>query len=192
MPEDKKDLIALVDSLLSLEGAKGFTREELFDILEGRDDIILPSYLLEESGEDTKEKAVSMLNFISSLSAPKKMKLAVTGNKAVRAVLLRDRSRQIPLLVLENPQISEEEVAELARSTNADETVLRSIAGSNKWMKHYSIKLAIVSNPKVPLDISIKWAKFLKDNDLKRLSKTKSIPQALATQCLRIISMREA
>ena len=175
-----------------LEGADESERSQLSAVLEGRDDIILPSYVLDEEfapGDDETTK--SMHKLIAALSLPQKIKLALRGNKAARSILLRDSNRQVPPLVLENPQITEDEIAELAQNTNTDEELLRLIANNGRWMRSYVLKLAIVANPKVPLDLSIKWVKHLRDADLRRLSRSRNIPQVLATLCMRTLAMRD-
>ena len=186
----RAELESLFNQLL--EGADESERTQLAAVLEGRDDIILPSYVLDEdlNGAD-EDKPQSIHKFIAGLSLPQKIKLAIRGNKAARSVLLRDSNRQVPALVLENPQITEEEVTELAQNTNTDDELLRLIANNGRWMKNYVIKLAIVANPKVPLDLSIKWVKHLRDADLRRLGRSRNIPQVLSTLCLRTLAMRE-
>ena len=57
-------------------------------------------------------------------------------------------------------------------------------------MKIYPIKVALVSNPKTPLDISVKWLKHIKDKELRILAKSKNIPSALVNQCRKLLELR--
>jgi hypothetical protein len=54
------------------------------------------------------------------------------------------------------------------------------IAKDPKWIKTYPIKLAIVSNPKTPLSISVNFLSHLHENDLKALSRDKNISGVLS------------
>jgi hypothetical protein len=80
---------------------------------------------------------------------------------------------------LKNPQIQQRELENFALDPNTPKGVLRSISDTQKWMKDYSMKRAICCNPKTPLDISMKWFRFLTVGDLNKLAKSKSVPQAL-------------
>lgn len=165
---------------------------ELLAMLDARDDIVIPNDLTHEDDNNEDEaKSKSLNSIIAGLTLPQKIKLSMRGNKATRTILLRDKNHLVPKFVLGNPQITEDEIAELARNPNTNEEVLRIIANNSKWMRGYMVKLSIVSNPKVPLDISTKWVKFLKDRDLRQLSRSKNIPQVLATLCMRTAAIRE-
>ena len=167
-------------------------REQIDSIRKGEDSVSLAGEFYEEEGEEPKEEeAQNLFTQIRDMSIPQKIKLAMFGNQMVRAILIRDTNRQIPLYVLENAQITDNEISEFARNTNLDEGIFRAINRNSKWMKNYTIKLALVSNPKVPVDISLKWIKFLRDRDLKQLSKSKNIPGVIASQCRKTVEGRK-
>ena len=162
----------------------------------GADDIKLPLELTQEKPVDEAESAEqggskSLAAIIRDLKLPGKIKLALLGNQTARAVLIRDSNRMISQFVLENPRLTENEVYEFARNKDLDDAIIRAIAVNNSWMKNYSIKWAIISNPKTPLDISVSWCKHLKEKELRLLAKSKNIPQALATQCRKLLEKRQ-
>ena len=92
---------------------------------------------------------------------------------------------------MQNPRLGEVEVVELARNPNLDELVFRAIANNSTWMKNYSVKLNLVSNAKVPIDISLRWVKYLHEGDLRLLAKSKNIPQVIASQCRKIVERKK-
>lgn len=186
----RKELESLFSDLIS-ETPDEVLRGQLEQVLSGADSIVLPEYFLVDGVDELKEDGGgSLFTIIAGLPLPAKIKLALGGNKMARAILVRDTNKQIPLFVLENPQITENEIYEIAKNANIDDSVLRTIASNPKWMKSYQLKLAIVSNPKLPIDLSIKWVKFLQDTDLRKLSRSKNIPQVLASQCLKLLTQR--
>ena len=169
-------------------------RTALKDIIGNLDSISVPDEFLEEGNEgaggeaadDGKRKAS-----IDKLTIPQKVKLALFGNHTARMYLIRDNSsRQIPLFVLKNPRITDGEILEFAKNANLDGSVHRSIAANSQWMRTYAMKVAICFNPKVPVDLTLKWIKFLQDKDMKRLSQSKNIAQVVATHCRRLLDQK--
>ena len=150
------------------------------------DETQFSSALIEERGEVGEQ----ILADIKKLTVPQRIKLAIFGNRGVRGQLIRDSNRMVQICVLNNPRLAEEELAEYARNTQIDETVIRKIANTPTWMKIYAVKFALVSNPKTPVDISIKLLKLLQNKDIQRLSKSKNVPQVLATHALKLLEKR--
>lgn len=173
------------------ESSRGVSIDELIRRIEEVDGKAeLPKKLTEPEAEAEPESEATIFQLLQSMSVPQKIKLALQGNKVARMLLVRDTSKQVPLFVLQNPGITEEEILEIARSTEVSELVFRAIVRNGAWMKSYPIKLQLVSNPRVPIDISMQWVKHLRDRDLRRLMKSKNIPNAVATQCRKLVEKR--
>lgn len=165
--------------------------QQLKTVHEGTDSIWLPEELTKEQDKAPDEaEAANFFTLIQSLTIPEKIKLAMFGNQIARSLLIRDTNRQIPMFVLQNPRLTENEILDFAKNTNLDDAINRAIAGNSKWMKSYSIKLAIVSNPKTPIDVSLRWLKFMQDRDMRRLAKSKGIPQVVAGQCRKMLDRK--
>ena len=165
--------------------------EELELIRQGKDNIELPEEFLKEGDEElTEEETNNLSAAIRDMSIPQKVKLALLGNQVARSLLIRDTNWMVAGFVLENPRLGESEVQEFAKNKDLDQMVYRTISGNSQWMRSYSIKHAIVSNPKTPQDIAIKWIKHMRDRDLRNLSKSKEIPQIIATQCRKLMETR--
>jgi len=169
----------------------------LKSIVRGEDEIEIPKELLAEGsdgetsdGEELDEESANLFALINEMSIAEKIKLALFGNKLARGVLVRDSNRQVSLVVLQNNRLTEGEVVEFAKNSNLDEQIHRNIASNSTWMKNYDMKLAVVTNPKVPIDISMKYVKFLNDRDLKKLSRSKNIPSVISTQCGKMTEKR--
>ena len=139
---------------------------------------------------EEKEESKNLAVLIGDMKLGKKIKLAMLGNMSARAILIKQNSRQVREAVIKNPRITDAEILEFARNSNLDQHVFKMIAKNSTWMKSYNIKCAMVSNPKTPISISMRWIKFLKDKELRNLSKSKSIPSALATQVRKLVEIR--
>lgn len=171
------------------QSAKGVSVDELIRRIEEVDKgPQLPKSLIED-GADTEDEG-TIFQMLQEMTTPQKIKLALQGNKVARTLLIRDKDKQVPMFVLQNPGITEDEILEIVRSTEVSDLVHRAVVRNGAWMKSYQVKLQLVSNPKVPVDISMQWVKHIRDRDLRRLMKSKNIPSAVATQCRKLVEKR--
>jgi hypothetical protein len=162
-------------------------KEAVAQVFNKKDTIVLSDKLVREDGLVPSSDFYSL---IQSLPMAAQIKLALYGNKAVRSILLREVNTHIPLLVLQNPKITLDEILEIAKNTMLDQTIYRAVSSNRSWMKSNSVQLALVSNPKVPIDISLRYVNNLRDKELIRLAKSKNIPQVVATNCKKVIERR--
>ena len=164
-------------------------KEQVREAARGAEAVAIPKALLEEGGKGESEE--QLYKIINDLTIPQKIKLAMFGNMTARGLLIREsKNRQIPLFVLENSRLTENEVQEFSRNTNLSDQVLRAIAQNPEWMKNYTVRVNIVSNPKTPIDASVKWVKYLQVQDLRKLMKSKNIPQVIASQCRKLVDAK--
>jgi hypothetical protein len=180
-------------------------REQATQVLNGADSIALELDLLAEpevnaapfgapvSPELSKEgkEDTDIRTKISKMTLPQKLKLALFGNGVVRGLLVRDSNKLIQLAVLKNPRIQLPEIEEFAKSSHLSEAVLRVIANTDSWMKSYRVKHNLVMNPKAPIDISLKWLKFLNHSDVRAIARSKNVPQVLATAARKKVASEE-
>jgi hypothetical protein len=117
---------------------------------------------------------------LADMTMPQKIKLALFGNSVCRGLLILDPNRMVQQFVLKNPKLQQNEVEAFARNTQMAEGVLRAIADSNTWMKSGSLRYSIVSNPKTPGDVALKWLRYLPVADLRKIAKSKNLPQLIA------------
>lgn len=146
-------------------------------------------YLDEISGvvdeQKVKVRSESLLQKVRKKSMAGKVRLAMTADKETRDLLIRDSSRMVQIAVLSNPRITDGEVASIAYSRHVDEEVLRRIAGSREWIRFYPVRLALATNPKTPLSISMKLIAGLNRQDLKNIARSKSVPSVVANEARR-------
>jgi len=140
--------------------------------------------------DKTDKKAKSRYQEIRDLPVPDKVKLAMSGDKEARAILIRDSNKQVQEAVLNSPRITEAEIAAVANSRNVSDELLRKIASNREWMKNYQVRLALVNNPKTPLPVGLKIIGTLMLADLKRLSKSKGVSNVLVTTAQRNLAKK--
>jgi hypothetical protein len=133
---------------------------------------------MREAEAKTRDRQ-STLQKISKLKVGDRVQLAMKGSKDERFILIRDGSKVVSSAVLQSPKLSDVEVETFAGMKNVQESVLRDIARSKKFMKSYSVIRALVNNPRCPLDIGLTFMNHLLVNDLKALSMNKNVPETL-------------
>jgi len=80
--------------------------------------------------------------------------------------LLRDPEPDVIRNLLRNPHLTEQDVVGLAARRPTRDVVQRQILAS-RFGNRYSVRLALVSNPYTPTDLSLKLVGFLLRRDLK-------------------------
>ncbi len=157
-------------------------------IQEGVDQIEVPEELVEEPEQKPTEPERRTLQVrIREMSTGERLKLAMRGNREARTILIKDTSLMVRRYVMVNPRISEEEVIQLARNRQVDRELLEMIWRNNEWVNNYQVRLALVKNPKTPIQISLKYISTLMVRDLRLMAKSKNIPTAVNSAAKRMI-----
>jgi hypothetical protein len=152
---------------------------------------------LRKREQEEKEKVAErvkkegLMRKIQALGVGEKIKLAQTGNKSIRTILLNDTNKLVVLTALENPKITEPEIEAIARNRSIIEEAMRKIANNREWMKSYSIMTAVITNPKTPSGLAMNYVKYLKKKDLMLLSKNKGVPDAVRNAALRLVKTKQ-
>jgi hypothetical protein len=156
----------------------------------GTDGISVPGELLEEKPGTVASTGLpqSLYAQILGMGAQEKIKLALRGNRDARSILIRDGAKMIRRFVLQNPRITDGEVVAVARNRSSDEELIRIIADKREWIRNPQVKLALVTNPKTPLDIALKQVQGLGERDLRQLAKSKNVSNAVAVQARRMLA----
>jgi len=137
--------------------------------------------------EKEDKRAKSRFQEIQDMPVPEKIKLAMSGDKEARSILIKDSNKQIQEAVLESPRITEPEIVAIANSRNVGEELLRKISNNRDWMKNYQVRVALANNPKTPLTIGLRIIGTLMISDLKRLSKSKGVSSVLTAAANRFL-----
>lgn len=152
----------------------------------GTDAITVPTQLVDEpaSGEGVEK---TLLQRLQGMTVSERIKLALRGNREVRMLLARDHNRMIRRFVLQNPRMADDEIIAIAKNRSADDEVLRLIADSREWTKNYQVRLSLVTNPKTPLVMSLRFLSGLQDRDVRMLAKSKNVSATVANAAKRIV-----
>jgi len=122
-----------------------------------------------------QQTAMTALQRINHMSISQRIRLALTGNKTERLILIKDANRMVQLAVIESPKMADDEVLIHTRNLSLSGEIIGKIANNRDWTKNYTIILALVQNPKTPINRSISFIKQLHARDLKLLIRDRNI-----------------
>lgn len=143
-----------------------------------------------DSAEDQQRK-LTITQRIMKMSVAEKIKLATLGNREARTILVRDANKLVSLAAAQSPRITDGEILSLAHSKTASAEILRYIYENRDFLKTYSIRVALVRNPKVPLPTALKFLPTLQDKDIKDLARDRNVPATVQAQAKAWVSKRE-
>lgn len=190
---------------------EGLLDEELIEEIDGPDEELieevgdldeelsedggdLDKELTEESGDDyndDEEVSGGVYQMIQNMTVGDKIKLALTGNKEVRGVLLKQSNKVVSRSVVRNPKITNDEIAQLTQTRSVSDEILREIARNDEWLKNYGIRRGLAFNPKTPVQISLKLITKLNVKDLVALSNSKGVPNVIAASAKKIVNRKK-
>jgi hypothetical protein len=133
----------------------------------------------EEGEEKLRQKFVPLHVLIGQLTITQKIRRAVLGNAVERLLLVRDANRLVAQAAVKSPNMRDGEAIQISASRAVGEDVLRIIAQNREFVRHYQVKLNLVSNPRTPLTFAARLLPHLRDNDVRALSKSKNVSGAI-------------
>lgn len=142
-----------------------------------------------EGTEEVKPQFRNLSFKIRDMLPSEKIRLALIGDSAARAILVRDTNRMVAHAAVSSPRMSETEAVRIAHSKEVPDDVLRYIGNKRDWTRNYEIKRALVFNPKCPTGIAIKYISHMRESDLRNLARSRNVPipiKTAATQRLQL------
>ncbi|PYR32908.1 MAG: hypothetical protein DMF92_00595 [Acidobacteria bacterium] len=129
----------------------------------------------EEEGEDRE----SLMQRLSKMTFPDRLKAASKGSREMRAILIRDPNKMIAAAVMSSPKLTDAEVEGIAKMASVSEDVLRIIGANRNWMKKYKIFAALTRNPKTPVALTLNILSRLNAKDMSTLAVDRNVPEAV-------------
>jgi hypothetical protein len=202
MDDETGELLEFIDTLSGQESLNAESVAGLRKLVTGEAPADLPAELVEEKSQQEEERQwkmkvmsedehVDLRAKLVNMPIPEKIKLALFGNSLCRMLLILDNSRVVQLCVLRSPRLRVAELEVFVKNPNISELVLREISKSRKWMKSYSLKLHIVTNPKTPGDVALKWLHFLVKADLRKIAMSRNLPQLVVVNARKLVADAE-
>jgi len=163
--------------------------EDLEEPTEDAAELLPPKISAEELAKKKKKKDESapLHSRIAEMNISEKIRMATIGPGAARALFLRDTNKLVAAAAIRSPMIQEQDVERISRMRTVHDEVLRIIASKGEWVENHTIKFNLVANPRTPIAQASRFVSHLRDDELKRLEKSRDVSapiRALARQIL--------
>jgi hypothetical protein len=145
-----------------------------------------------QQGTGQGKKKFNVMQAVQRMTSPQKIKLALSGGKEARGLLIRESNKQVSTAVLENPRITDGEIEFFAKSQNLSEDIMRKIGTNSDWTKKYNVAHSLVNNPKCPPGIAVGFVIRMTDKDLGMLEKSRNVSEAVRSAARRLNAMKKA
>jgi hypothetical protein len=127
------------------------------------------------------------LKAVLSSAVNKKITQATLGSREDRSRLIKEQNRIIIYSVINSPKITDDEIVAYAGNKNLSKEVPFLISTEREFTKKYTVKVALVNNPKTPLLTSTKFLRHLTGKDLTKVAKSKNVPKVLSKTAFKML-----
>ncbi len=169
-PAPESESVAVKEAAKDAAGEDGFSTDEI---------------------EEFEDETLSKYQMLLDMPVAEKIKMALTGDKEWRALLIRESNKMVCNSVLKNPRISDGEVVAVAKNRSSNDDMIRIILLNREWVKHYEVKKALVTHPRTPIQKAMRFMSFLTEKDIKELAKSRNVSQAIVNNARRIMMSKK-
>ena len=127
----------------------------------------------------SSEPEGTLFDRIRAMSTRERMQLARHGDRASRAILMKDTTKTIHVFLVQNKGLTADEVRYFASLRQANPEALEIIARDRTWTQKTAIVSALVHNPKTPSRTAVRLLEKLPRAELARIAKTGNAPRAV-------------
>lgn len=132
------------------------------------------------SNPPPRKKRYSEYDFVEGqvldhVTPGEKRSLAKGISKDTLDRLVYDPDPHVIRNLLNNPRITERDVLKIASKRPTSAEALKEVFYSKKWAERYSVKRALVKNPFTPTGLALGLVNFLLRQDLKEISRDKTL-----------------
>jgi hypothetical protein len=149
----------------------------------------------EQSAESEEEAPVneddeaflSKFKMAQLMGIGEKIKIALSGDKEWRSLLVKDSNRLVSGSVIKNPRITEAEILTLIKAGIQNDEIMRLICANKEWIKSYKIRKALVENNRTPVQNAMRYLGTMGVKDLAQFAKSKNIGSVISTMAKRLL-----
>ena len=124
---------------------------------------------------------------IQNMTAKEKVELAQKGTKEERRILIGDANKMVSLAVLHCESLTLAEIESFCNMRHLPTELFQEIAGTREWIKKPKIQIALVTNPAVPLNITLPLVKYLGMRDLRNIMRDRNLPEGVRLSARKVL-----
>jgi hypothetical protein len=133
------------------------------------------------------EQFLSKYKTAQLMGIGEKIKMALSGDKEWRSILVKDANKLVSGSVIKNPRITEGEILTLIKSGIQNDEIMRLICANKEWIKSYKIRKALIENNRTPVQNAMRYLGTMIEKDLAYFAKSKNIASVISTMAKRLL-----
>lgn len=141
----------------------------------------------EDTDEEVGEEFLSKFKIAQMMGIGEKIKMALSGDKEWRSILVKDSNKLVSGSVIKNPRITESEVLKLIKSGIQNDEIMRLICANKEWIKSYQIRKSLIENSRTPVQNAIRYLATMGEKDLAGFAKSKNVTSVISTMAKRLL-----
>jgi len=141
----------------------------------------------EDSEEDAGEEFLSKFKIAQMMGIGEKIKMALSGDKEWRSILVKDSNKLVSGSVIKNPRITESEILKLIKSGIQNDEIMRLICANKEWIKSYQIRKSLIENNRTPVQNAIRYLATMGEKDMAGFAKSKNVTSVISTMAKRLL-----
>jgi hypothetical protein len=127
---------------------------------------------------------------IAVMTVSEKIKLAYSGGKEERRILIGDSNKLVGLSVLKSRGLTVNEVENFCAMRQLDDELFRKIAANREWIRNPAIISTLIKNPKVPLAITLPLVKYLSLRELRNVMRDPNLAEGIRTTARKLLEQK--
>ncbi len=140
-----------------------------------------------QADELNEASLAAVFRRISVMTVKEKLSLAQRGTKEERRILIGDVNKIVSMAVLRCESLTLAEVEGFCAMRHLHTELFHEIATTREWIKRPRIQLALVTNPAVPISLTLPLVKFLNMRDLRNLSRDRNLPEGIRMAARKVL-----
>lgn len=133
------------------------------------------------------EQFLSKYKTAQLMGIAEKIKMALSGDKEWRSILVKDSNKLVSGSVIKNPRITDGEILTLIKAGIQNDEIMRLICANKEWIKIYNIRKALVESNRTPVQNAMRYLGTMTEKDLSYFAKSKNISSVISTLAKRLI-----
>jgi hypothetical protein len=140
-----------------------------------------------EPVNEEDEEFLSKYKTAQIMGIGEKIKMALSGDKEWRSILVKDSNKLVSGSVIKNPRITEGEILTLVKSGSPNDEIMRLICANKEWIKSYKIRKVLIENNRTPVTNALRYLGTMNDKDMASYAKSKNISSVISTMAKRLL-----
>ena len=145
----------------------------------------------EEEFSSEEMEGLTKQQMVQFMGPGEKVKMALTGDKEWRAILINDNNKQVSANVIKNPRMTEGEIVQLLKVGVQHDEIIRLICANKEWVKNYAVRKALVDSPKTPVSLALRFLTTLNARDIAICAKNRNVSSVISSQAKRMLAEKK-